>query len=93
MHSVESWHEGRLVGGLYGVSLSGAFMAESMFHRVRDASKVALVGLVRRLQAGGFVLLDTQYSTAHLERFGVTEIPRAEYERRLGRALSVQATW
>ena len=92
-HSVECWQEGVLVGGLYGVTLGGAFFGESMFNRVSDASKVALVHLVRRLQAGGFVLLDTQYNTEHLNQFGVVEIPCAEYERRLARALRVEARW
>lgn len=92
-HSVECWQGGRLVGGLYGVSLGGAFFGESMFHRVTDASKVALVHLVRRLRRRGFVLLDTQYTTPHLERFGVVEIPRAAYERRLARALALDVTW
>ena len=93
VHSVECWQEGVLVGGLYGVTLGGAFFGESMFNRVSDASKVALVHLVRRLQAGGFVLLDTQYNTEHLNQFGVVEIPCAEYERRLARALRVEARW
>ena len=92
-HSVECWHDGALVGGLYGVALGGAFFGESMFHRARDASKVALVHLVERLRAGGFVLLDTQMTTPHLERFGAVEIPRAEYERRLAEALRVHAEW
>ena len=93
VHSVECWQEGILVGGLYGVTLGGAFFGESMFNRVSDASKVALVHLVRRLQAGGFVLLDTQYNTEHLNQFGVVEIPCAEYERRLAKALRVEARW
>jgi leucyl/phenylalanyl-tRNA---protein transferase len=92
-HSVECREGGRLVGGLYGVALGGAFFGESMFHRVTDASKVALVHLVRQLRRGGYLLLDTQFVTAHLERFGVTEIPREEYERRLERALTVRAVW
>ena len=83
-HSVECWQEGTLAGGLYGVALGGAFFGESMFHHARDASKVALVHLVRQLRAGGFCLLDTQFTTPHLERFGAIEIPREEYERRLG---------
>ena len=93
VHSVECWQEGVLVGGLYGVTLGGAFFGESMFNQVTDASKVALVHLVRRLQAGGFVLLDTQYNTEHLNQFGVVEIPCAEYERRLAKALRVEARW
>lgn len=96
-HSVECWQDAgdgpALVGGLYGVALGGAFFGESMFHRATDASKVALVHLVERLRAGGFVLLDTQMTTPHLERFGVVEIPRAEYERRLAEALRVPARW
>jgi leucyl/phenylalanyl-tRNA--protein transferase len=92
-HSVECWQDGELVGGLYGVALGGAFFGESMFYRVSNASKVALVHLVRQLRAGGYVLLDVQYSNPHLEQFGVVEIPRDEYERRLRRALPVAATW
>lgn len=90
-HSVETWLEGRLVGGLYGVSLGGAFFGESMFSRARDASKVALVHLVARLIAGGFTLLDTQFTTSHLNQFGAIEIPRAEYRRRLARAIPQSA--
>lgn len=86
-HSVESWQGDELVGGLYGVSLGRAFFGESMFHCVRDASKVALVHLVARLIAGGFVLLDTQYVTAHLKAFGAIEIPRRRYTAELDRAL------
>jgi leucyl/phenylalanyl-tRNA--protein transferase len=86
-HSVECWQEGRLVGGLYGVHLGGAFFGESMFHRVTDASKVALVALVDRLVRGGFSLLDIQWVTPHLAQFGATEIPRKEYLARLRRAL------
>jgi leucyl/phenylalanyl-tRNA--protein transferase len=92
-HSVECWQDGTLAGGLYGVALGGAFFGESMFFRVSNASKVALVHLVRQLRAGGFRLLDTQYSTSHLERFGVVEIPRADYMERLDEALAVDATW
>lgn len=90
-HSVECWRDGELVGGLYGVSLAGAFFGESMFSRVRDASKVALTHLVARLLAGGFELLDAQFMTEHLGRFGAQEISRSDYHRRLGRALAVQA--
>lgn len=82
-HSVETWEGGRLVGGLYGVSLRGAFFGESMFNRVTNASKVALVALVSRLRTRGYMLLDTQWTTAHLERFGAIEIPRAQYLRRV----------
>ena len=80
-HSVEVWQDGDLVGGLYGVSLGRAFFGESMFHRARDASKVALVHLVARLIAGGFELLDTQYVTEHLRSFGAVEIPQAPLSR------------
>jgi leucyl/phenylalanyl-tRNA--protein transferase len=90
-HSVESWYGGELVGGLYGVSLNGAFFGESMFSRMTDASKVALVHLVARLIKGGFTLLDTQFVTDHLQRFGAVEIPRAEYRRRLAKALTLPA--
>ncbi len=90
-HSVESWQDGRLVGGLYGVSLGGAFFGESMFSRVTDASKVALAYLVAGLKMGGFVLLDTQFVTDHLQRFGAIEIPRKEYRQRLDAALPIKA--
>lgn len=86
-HSIESWHAGELAGGLYGVALGGAFFGESMFHRVRDASKVALAGLIERLKERGFTLVDTQWSTPHLERFGAIEIPRTEFLTRLDHAL------
>jgi leucyl/phenylalanyl-tRNA--protein transferase len=86
-HSVEAWAGGQLAGGLYGVALGGAFFGESMFHRVTDASKVALVALVERLRERGFTLLDTQWTTPHLEQFGAVEIPRARYLQLLGRAL------
>lgn len=88
-HSVEAWLEGELVGGLYGVALGGAFFGESMFHEVTDASKVALHALVERLRTRGFVLLDTQWTTSHLERFGAFEMPRAEYLHTLALALMV----
>ncbi len=86
-HSVEAWQGEELVGGLYGVALGGAFFGESMFHTVTDASKVALVCLVDRLNARGYVLLDTQWVTPHLASFGAVEIPRDEYLQRLARAL------
>ncbi len=92
-HSVETWQDGQLVGGLYGVTLGGAFFGESMFHRVRDASKVALVKLMERLQARGYTLVDTQWSTPHLARFGAVEIPRAEYLERLDHALRQRCTF
>lgn len=78
-HSVEAWSEGELAGGLYGVTIGGAFFGESMFHRVRDASKIALCALVERLKTRRFVLLDTQWLTSHLKQFGGVEIPRAQY--------------
>jgi leucyl/phenylalanyl-tRNA--protein transferase len=90
-HSVEAWREGRMVGGLYGVALDGAFFGESMFSVERDASKVALVHLVARLRAGAYRLLDTQFMTAHLATFGALEISRADYARRLAHALDVKA--
>ena len=90
-HSVECWLDGELVGGLYGVSLGAAFFGESMFSRRTDASKVALVHLVARLIADDFQLLDTQFITDHLTTFGAVEIPRAEYHRRLARALEHEA--
>ena len=86
-HSVETRLQGQLVGGLYGVHLRGAFFGESMFHHATDASKVALVALVQRLRVGGFLLLDTQWTTAHLARFGAYEIPRAKYLKLLEKAL------
>jgi len=86
-HSVECWHEGELVGGLYGVSLGSAFFGESMFSRVTDASKVALVHLVARLRYGRYRLLDTQFLTPHLAQFGGIEITRARYHRLLAEAL------
>ena len=82
-HSVESWQDGVLVGGLYGIALGRAFFGESMFSRATDASKVALVDLVARLKSGGFTLLDTQFVTEHLSQFGVIEIPKREYLKRL----------
>jgi len=90
-HSVESWKDGRLVGGLYGACMGGAFFGESMFSTETDASKVALVHLVARLRLGGFVLLDTQFITSHLSRFGASEIPRAEYHALLAEAVEVPA--
>jgi len=90
-HSVEAWRAGELVGGLYGVALRGVFFGESMFSRSADASKVALVHLVARLLKGGFRLLDTQFVTDHLRRFGAVEISRADYHRQLERALGVEA--
>jgi len=88
-HSVEAWKGDNLAGGLYGVALGGAFFGESMFHRLRDASKVALAGLVERLRTRGYVLLDVQFMTEHLRRAGAVEIPRREYLRRLTGALGL----
>ena len=88
-HSVEAWRGGRLCGGAYGLALGGAFMAESMFHRETDASKVALAALVARLRERGFTLLDIQYVTPHLASLGAAEITRREYERRLEQALAL----
>jgi leucyl/phenylalanyl-tRNA--protein transferase len=90
-HSVECWREERLVGGLYGVTLGGAFFGESMFSRETDASKVALAHLVARLIVGGYALLDTQFMTDHLAQFGTEEIPRRDYRRRLAAALPIAA--
>jgi len=87
-HTVEAWRDGELVGGLYGVSLGAAFFGESMFSRADDSSKIALVYLVARLIAGGFILLDTQFVTDHLRRFGTIETPRREYQALLERALA-----
>ena len=87
-HSVEVWQGGRLVGGLYGLALGGFFAGESMFHQVRDASKVALVHLVRRLRHQGFSLLDVQQASPHLARMGAKEIPRRDFLARLQRALA-----
>jgi leucyl/phenylalanyl-tRNA--protein transferase len=92
-HSIESWRDGKLAGGLYGVHLGAAFFGESMFSRETDASKVALVHLVARLIEGGFQLLDTQFITAHLARFGTVEIARREYLARLKRAIAIAAYW
>ena len=90
-HSIEAWLGNDLAGGLYGVSLGGAFFGESMFSRARDASKVALVHLAGRLRLAGYTLLDTQFVTAHLARFGAREVPRAEYHRLLTAAIGRQA--
>ena len=92
-HSVETWLDGRLVGGLYGVSVGAAFFGESMFSIETDASKVALVTLVERLAAGGYRLLDTQFVTDHLRRFGAIEVSRDSYRRTLRHALSSSATF
>ncbi len=92
-HTVEAYREGELVGGLYGVRLGRAFFGESMFHRARDASKVALAHLVARLRAGGFSLLDTQFVTEHLQTFGAIDITRARYHALLEAALDGEGDW
>jgi leucyl/phenylalanyl-tRNA--protein transferase len=86
-HSVEAYYEGKLAGGIYGVSLGGAFMGESMFTNVRDASKVCLAYLVERLNERGYALFDVQFTTPHLKRFSAVELPRSEYLMRLQKAL------
>ena len=88
-HSVEAWSNNKLAGGLYGVAAGGAFFGESMFHRVTDASKIALVALVEHLRAKKFALLDTQWTTPHLEQFGAIEIPREQYLKMLKRAVEL----
>lgn len=92
-HSVETWQDGALVGGLYGVSLGGVFFGESMFSRARDASKVALVHLVARMRLGAYTLLDTQFVTGHLAQFGATEVPRDAYKAMLAAAVQGVSTW
>jgi len=92
-HSVEAWHEDRLVGGLYGVSLGGAFFGESMFAQMSDSSKVAFVHLVEHLRRQGFILLDSQYLNAHIASFGGIEIPRNEYLSRLAVAIRLPCTF
>lgn len=86
-HSVEAWQEDRLVGGLYGVAIGRAFFGESMFTREPNASKICLVHLVQRLIERGFTLLDTQFTTPHLKRFGAVDVPRERYEKLLAEAL------
>jgi leucyl/phenylalanyl-tRNA--protein transferase len=90
-HSIEVWMGGELAGGLYGVRLGAAFFGESMFSRARDGSKIALAYTVARLKAGGFMLLDTQFTTPHLERLGARNVPRAHYHDLLTRALARRA--
>jgi leucyl/phenylalanyl-tRNA--protein transferase len=90
-HTVEAWREGQLVGGLYGVTLGRAFFGESMFSRETDASKVCLVHLVEHLVESGFELLDTQFNTDHLKRFGAIDVSRDRYERLLAKALENDA--
>ena len=90
-HSVETWYEGELVGGLYGIALGGAFFGESMFSRFRDASKVSLVHLVKHLRLSGYTLLDIQFFTKHLSQFGAIEIPSHQYIQDLNKALKIQS--
>lgn len=92
-HSVETWHEGRLAGGTYGIAVGGLFAAESMFFRVSDASKVALVTLVEHLQARGYVLLDIQQMTPNSRRFGATDLRRRDYLRRVAAAVDLPTTF
>ena len=92
-HSVETWRDGRLIGGLYGVAIRGAFFGESMFSRMRDASKIALVNLVNRMKERRFILLDTQFLTSHLKRFGAREIPREEYLKRLEESINITCSF
>jgi leucyl/phenylalanyl-tRNA--protein transferase len=92
-HSLEVWSEGELAGGVYGVTLGAAFFGESMFSAQTGGSKVALAHLIHRLRAGGFQLFDTQFLTPHLASLGAVEIPRAEYHRRLARAIALPATF
>ncbi len=93
VHTVETWRDGELVGGLYGLQLGSAFFGESMFSTATDASKVAFTHLVGRLSRGGFKLLDTQFATEHLARFGVIEVPRSEYHKLLENALQEEANF
>lgn len=92
-HSIEVWRDGELAGGLYGVAIGAAFCGESMFSRVPGASKVALANLVERLRGRGFVLLDTQWVTPHLEKFGACEIPRSEYLEKLRKAVEMKTSF
>jgi leucyl/phenylalanyl-tRNA---protein transferase len=92
-HSIEAWLEGKLAGGLYGVHVGGAFFGESMFHRATDASKVALVALVEHLRVRGFMLLDTQWMTPHLERFGTMLVSKSEYLRLVRAAVEMDVSW
>jgi leucyl/phenylalanyl-tRNA--protein transferase len=92
-HSVEAWQNGELAGGLYGVSIGGAFFGESMFHHVRDASKIALLALAEHLRERRFTLLDTQWLTPHLEKFGAVEIPRPDYLHLLNTAVNLSRSF
>src|SRR5436305_473538 len=92
-HSVEAWQKGKLAGGLYGVAIGGAFFGESMFHRVTDASKIALAGLIGQLKRQHFILLDTQWLTSHLLQFGAIEVSRAKYLELLDSALNLKRSF
>jgi leucyl/phenylalanyl-tRNA---protein transferase len=92
-HSIETWRQGTLIGGLYGVAIQGAFFGESMFSTLKDGSKIALVHLVQRMKERGYTLLDTQYLTPHLQRFGAREIPRSEYMKRLEESLTIHCSF
>lgn len=92
-HSVEAWREGQLVGGIYGVTLGGAFFGESMFSRATDASKVCLVRTVEHLRDRGFLLFDVQFTNPHLEQFGIAEIPQDQYLTRLMQAIQLDVRW
>ena len=92
-HSVEAWYEGELAGGLYGVAIGGAFFGESMFSRKSDASKVALVALVEHLNRRQFILLDTQWTTPHLRKFGAVDIPKSDYIKKLNKAIRLEVSF
>tara|TARA_B100000902_G_scaffold34675_1_gene41678 strand:+ start:2408 stop:2983 length:576 start_codon:yes stop_codon:yes gene_type:complete len=92
-HSVETWYEGELAGGLYGVAIGGAFFGESMFSRKTDASKVALVALVEHLNKRKFMLLDTQWTTPHLRKFGAVDIPKSDYIKKLNQAIKLEISF
>ena len=92
-HSVECWKDGALVGGLYGVVMGAAFCGESMFSRMRDASKIAMLHLMARLTIGGFHFIDAQFYNEHLEQFGLIGVPDADYQLMLGKALNAQANF
>ena len=92
-HSIETWRQGTLIGGLYGVAIQGAFFGESMFSTLKDGSKIALVHLVQRMKERGYTLLDTQYLTPHLQKFGAREIPRIEYMKRLEESLTINCSF
>ena len=92
-HSVEAWYEGELAGGLYGVAIGGAFFGESMFSRKSDASKVALVALVEHLNRRQFILLDTQWTTPHLRKFGAVDIPKSDYIKKLNKAIRLDVSF